>query len=434
MEFKRYKRDLYCIYLIFSYFTNKTKKHYIRCFYICAQIELLESHISYPISKFLFSLLKNKYSVDECAKDDPYLKHVRERYLSSGGRKFLTNNVLVVKKYISPKEKGVIYLKYSENINVFPFIFDLNILQEKYHFVLEQSSESPWQPFNAFYNDKSLVFIQSVSEREMVVHRAHGYIPVPLTSGDWVNKSIFSYDATAKKIYDFCIVSSFIPVKRYPFVLAALKKYWKGDLKFAIVASKHSGESKEWMDGLLRHYGLTDNADIFIEIKQTEVSTILNQSKCLLLASLREGSPKICSEGMLAGNPLVIYKHHIGFPTWKFKAPLVVTYTDAESLIGAIKYAATIDKKEVAELAAKMIGSDRATEILNNSIKEQVQNIGEQWTTDIVEKINKVQSFYKNKADIDQFKSDFENIEHAAFEKGYYNAADAITLFKTADV
>jgi len=434
MEFKRYKRDIFCIYLILLFFTHKSKKNYAKCFFICAQIELLESHISYPISKWLFSLLKNKYAITDCGVNDPYIKDIHDRFSVPGGSKFLTNDIMVIKPYVSPREKGVIYLKYSEIINAFPFIFDLSIIQERYHLVLEQSSESPWQPFNAFYPSKSLVFIESVSEREMVVHKDHGYIPVPLTSGDWVNKDIFSYDPSVEPVYDFCIVSTFQRYKRYPYLLAALRKYWKGDLKFAIVASKYIGESKEWIDALLEKYGLTQNADVFIEIKQGEVNKILNQSKCSILCSLREGSAKICSESMLAGNPLVIYKHHIGFPNWKFKAPMVVNYTDSESLVSSIKYAATIDKAEVAALADKMIGSDRATVILNKCLKENVIASGEEWTVDIIEKVNKVHTFYKIPSDVFKFTEDFKFIESAAFNKSYYSADKAIELFSTADI
>ena len=428
MFVSRLKRDIYSLYLILLFFKHYFSKHYAKCFMICAQTELLQSHISDFVSSFLFGFLKNKYDLKECRMDDPYIVHVRHRF-STESKLFIANDLLFLKPYISPKEKGVLHVKYTEILNAFPLLFDINKIEERYHLVLEQSSESPYQPFNGFYPTKSLVFVQSVSEREKVIHRAHGLIPVPLTSGDWVNRRNFGYDPTVPHVYDFCIVSTFQEYKRYPFLLAALKRYWKGDLKFAIVASTKLGFGRSYIDDLLKENGLTDHADIYLDIKPAEVSHILNQSHCHVLCSLREGSPKVNSESMITGRPVVIHKHHIGFPNWKFSPPLVINYTNAENLVEAIKSCAKIDKKEVADLAAKMIGSERATEVLNEEVKKAALAKGEEWTMDILHKVNNVHTFYYNPEDVNKCLKDYAYLEECAYDRSMYSAQVAIEMF-----
>ncbi len=423
------KRDLYSQYLALQFFQYKTKKQYAKAFATAAQIEYLESHISYPVAGTLFGLMRNKYEPAECAPGDPYVRAIIDRFHGSG-RQFLQNDLLFIKPYISPKEKGVLMVKYSEIVNAIPFLFDLHKLQQRYHLVLEQSSESPFQPFNAFIPNDSLVFIQSVSERERVQHRRHGFIPVPLTSGDWVNKKNFYPDYSIDRKYDFCVISNFIPLKRYPFLFAALKKHWQGPLKFAIVASSHVGEGRPWIENLLKEYGLFDKAEVYLEIPPAQVNQIMNESRCHVMCSLREGSPKVNFESMITGTPVVIHRDHLGFSNWKFKEPMVVNYTDENDIVPAIKKCAAIEKKTVADLADKMIGSARATEVLNKEIKEAALKAGEEWTMDIFEKVNNVHTFYARPTDTEKCLADYEYLQSCATGGFGYSAAEAIALFR----
>jgi len=427
MFIKKIKRDAISFYFSFYFIKHFLKKEWASCFNIAAKIEFLESNISPFISYSLFSLLRKKYDVKDCNISDDYVKAVKTRFKDAGQTSFLENNILVIKPYISENEKGILMIAYSEIINALPFLFDIKKIQRRYHVVLEPSSESPYQPYNAFIPNESLVFVQSVSEREQVIHKKHGFIPVPLTSGDWVNKKNFHFESGVTKIYDFCVVSNLIPVKRYPFLFASLKKYWKGDLRFAIVASSHLGENRGWMENLLHEYGLDGKADIFMEISQTDVNRIYNQSNCSVLCSLREGSPKTPAESMITGTPFIVYKKHIGFPNWKFTYPLVINYTNGQTLVDAIKKSVEIDKADTAMLASNLIGSDNATRILNVEIKKAALEKGESWSIDILEKVNNIHSYYRYPSDVNRCVDDYFFIQSCANENTKYDA-NAIIL------
>lgn len=429
MFYQQLKRDIYTLYLALQYFSHKLKKNYAKCFAVAAQIEYLECHISYGMANFLFSLLRNKYEPGDCGNGDPYVQAIVDRFTTSG-RGFMQNDLLFIKPYISDKERGVLMVKYTEVVNAIPFMFDLHKLQQRYHLVLEQSSESPFQPFNAFIPTDSLVFIQSVSERERVQHRKHGFLPVPLASGDWVNKRNFYPDYSIPREYDFCVISNFIPLKRYPYLFGALKKHWQGSLRFAIVASSHVGENREWIENLLKEYGLHNNADVFIQIPPAQVNTIMNQSRCHVMCSMREGSPKVNFESMITGTPVVIHRDHLGFSNWKFREPMVVNYTNERNLVDAIKQCHYSDKKQVAEMAAGMIGSARATDVLNKEIKEAATKMGEQWTQDIIEKVNNVHTFYANTADVEKCLADYDYLQSCANPNFPYSAAESVQLFR----
>ncbi len=425
----KFKRDLIAIYFTLHYVKNYLNKNYATCFGFAAKTECLESHISGIISRLQYNSLKNKYNPEDCGPSDPYRKSVVSRFNNESGKKFLRANILCIKPWISEKEKGVFMIKYTEIMNALPFLFDMEKLQEKYDLVIEPSWESPYEMYSAFLPLKSDIFVQSLSIRERELHAAHGFKPVPLTAGDWVNIESFYPDESIAKKYDFCIISNFIPVKRYPYLLSALSRYWTGDLKFAIAASSHVGHKREWIENLLKKYGLFEKADIFIEVKHTQINEILNASYCHVLASRREGANKANFESMMAGTPVVVLKTHIGFPNWKFTPPLVANYTTPQDLVTAIKSSKTTTRAEVAKAASEMIGYIHASNTLNKEIKKVSLSRGDEWTVDILPKINRVHLFYGNQEDTRKCIKDYQFIESIIYEKSYYQASLAIERF-----
>lgn len=423
------KRDGATFYFMLHYLKHYMKRNYASCFNEAARIEHFESHISGFFSLLLFNFLKKKYTPADCSPSDPFRKAITDRFTTDSGRLFLRANMLCIKPWISEKEKGVFLVKYTEIMNALPFLFDIKKIQERYHLVIEPSWESPYQMYSAFLPLGSKIFAQSLSLREQKIHKDHGFVPLQVCAGDWVNIKNFSPDYTAEKKYDFCIIANFIPLKRYPFMLSAIKKYWTGDLKFAIMASKYVGNDKNYIHNLLKENGLQDKVDINVEIPPTDVNKILNQSYCHVLGSVREGANKANFESMTAGTPVVVNKYHIGFPNWRYKYPMVINYTDGKTMVDAIKECRKIDKREVAEKAKEMIGSKIATRLINDEIKRTTTAEGDAWTTDILEKVNNVHAFYYDPDDVHKCINDYHFLETVVLDKANYNAELAIERF-----
>lgn len=375
--------------------------------------------------------MKTKYNVSECSATDPFIVKTNERFAIERHKKFLISNTIVLKSYISPTEKGVILVKYTELFNILPFLFDLKRLQQRYHFILEPSSESPYHVYFKFFPTDSLVFIQSLSERESAMSITHGFIPLPVCAADWIMETNFVKMDNVKTKYDFAVIANFIPVKRHDYLFDAVKKYWKDDLKFALVASTHVSEKKEHIEALLDKNGLKQNADFYLNVPHEQVNLILNESKCHVLCSLREGANKANFESLYIGTPVVVHKDHIGFPNYRFKYPMVVNYTNQENLVSAIKTCATINKSDVRDMAQQLIGSKRATEIVNEIIKSESTKLGYNWTVDLHQKVNIVHAYYFNPQNAITCKSDYEFLETCILDKKYYSSKFALERFGT---
>ena len=200
---KEIKRNLVTIYFTAIVIYNLVRRYKINCLVYIAKIEFLDCFLSGPISRLLFGLMKHKYDPTRINQTDPYIVSIKKRFSNKSQLLLLNGNIIVLKPYISQDEKGLILLNYSEVINAFPFLFDLKKVQERYHFLIEPSTESPYQMYLKLYGDTSFVFVEALSEREKKQNTAHGYISVPLCAGDWVNERDFKTDNTVEVIYDF---------------------------------------------------------------------------------------------------------------------------------------------------------------------------------------------------------------------------------------
>ena len=424
------KRDLLSFYFSVFFLRFYMRGQYASCMQYIAKIELLESNISETVSYILNSFLKHKYNpADNGTKGDPFILSIIRRFSEVNQRKFLSSNIIVLKPYLSPKEKGVILLNYTEIINSFPFLFDLNKIQERYHIVLEPSWESPYQMYYRLYQSNSIVFVQSLSKREIAMDKKQGFVDVPVCAGDWINESKFFMDENAVQQYDFCAIANFISFKRHEFLFSALSQHWKGDLKFALIASSHVGNNREWIEKLMAKYNVQGKVDMFIDVLPEEVNKVLNQSKCHVLCSLREGANRANFESMYIGTPVVVHKHHIGFPNFRFDGSMVFNFTNAENFVAAIKASAKANRKEVAAKAQRIIGSEKATYTLNEYIKKETLAKGGIWTLDIFRKVNVVHLFYADVNDAQRCSNDYKYLSEMALSKQYYDFDFAIKRY-----
>ena len=426
------KRDLISVFFLFKFISLYNKGYFASCLELIAKIEFLESYISAGIAAMLLRRMGKKYDPDACDPADPFILSVQDRFSKDGQNRFLCSNVIVLKPYVSQKEKGVILLNYTEIINAFPFIFDLHKVQDRYHIVLEPSWESPYQMYYQFYLETSLVFVQSLSTRELEMNKKHDFISIPVCAGDWINENNFSRIEGIPVEYDFCAIANFIPFKRHTYLISALKNHWKGDLKFALIASAHVGEKKAWIEDLIRVNGLEGKVDIYMEIAPRDVNEILNRSKCHVLCSMREGANRANFESMFVGAPVVVHKHHVGFPNWRFSYPMVVNYTSPKTLVDAIKTCASVDRDAVYNKAKQLIGSEIATKTVNDYVKKESLARGDEWTADIFRKVNNVQTYYFNPDDVLACVKDYEFLQEALVKKDCYSAEYAVNKFRVA--
>jgi hypothetical protein len=339
-------------------------------------------------------------------------------------------NLIVLKPFRLPNERGVLAIKYSEVIEAFPVLFDASQVQRRFHLVLEPSWTGHMQTFVRTIDPaECVVAVQSLTPEDSREFAKRGLVSLPICAGDWVDESTFRVARSVEKRFDFAMVSNFIAWKRHAYVFSALQRHWRGPLSFALVGSSFVGEGVERVRDLLRRYGLTDNAELFIDVTQAKVSSVLNASCCHVLASMREGANRATFEALFAGIPVIVPTGHIGFPAWRFPRESVLSFAGRRDLVAKIRQArADSETARTAEVAARLSGSLNATRIAQESIAREAARRGEPWTSGLFRHVNRVHASYCLGADFDTCEEDYRYLEASVRNDFRYDRALARAL------
>jgi glycosyltransferase involved in cell wall biosynthesis len=335
-----------------------------------------------------------------------------------------------VKPASLPRERGIVVVKYSEIAEAFPVLMDMEKVQARYHVVLEPSTTGHWQSFVRLIDPQpSVVGIQSLTLSDARAFRARGFLDLPICAGDWVDETAFRPVHDVEKRFDFVMVSNFMPMKRHQYVLSALRRHWKGPLRFALAGASDVGGGGPWIRQLLERYGLAENAELYLDVAPEQINQLLNASFCHVLAALREGANRATFEAMLAGTPVLVPRNHVGFPMWRFPPAVVGTFANPRELVAAIhrcrEHASTTS---VAQIAKEVSGSANATRILSSAMKAEATRRNETWTSDPFRHVNRVHASYFNRADLDACEDDYRYLETCARNGFRYEASVAQTL------
>ena len=340
----------------------------------------------------------------------PGAEQVRVRFHSAGSSDLVHANVIALKPFRDAGERGVLLLKYCEVLNAFPLLFDIEAVQRRYHLVFEPSTTGFMQPSTWLVNpNSSVVGVQTVERLSASQYARLGFLPLNVSDGDWVDEDGFRPLDGVQKRYDFAMIATFIPLKRHAFVFDAIRRYWKGSVRFALLTSEWVGEGRPGAERLLQAYDLLDSADVYLDVSQVEVNRILNESRCHVLASQREGANRACLEALFAGIPALLPEGHVGFPHFRYNQSHVRLYRDAADLVQKIvESRGAQDPRVIAGAARKVSGSRVATEVVNAAMKRECIARGESWERDLVPKVTRVHCCYRDPSQFDAHRADYE--------------------------
>jgi glycosyltransferase involved in cell wall biosynthesis len=409
--------------------------HFHDAIELLARSEPLASGMSNRVSQAVLNYAdaqaaRHKIRWHDAWKGSQASNRIRSRFAVESQRRFFHANVIVVKPFVAPRERGIVVVKYSEVGEAFPVLMDMERVQARYHVVLEPSTTGHRQAFVRLIDPRaSVVGIQILTPSDADAFRKRGFLDLPLCAGDWVDESAFHPTPRVEKRFDFVMVSNFLPMKRHAFVFAALRRYWNGPLRFALAGASDVGGGERWIRELLEQYGLSTNAELHVDVAPEQINALLNASYCHILAALREGANRATFEAMLAGTPVLVPHDHVGFPTWRFPQGAVRTFAGSRDLVRAIRDCrVTTDPTSVVEMAKASTGSENATRILSTAMRAEADRRGESWTTEPFRHVNRVHASYFFRADLDACHSDYRYLQSCARDGFGYDPAVAQSL------
>jgi glycosyltransferase involved in cell wall biosynthesis len=219
---------------------------------------------------------------------------------------------VITLKEPSGNEKGVILLKFLDTFIWLRAAHDIERLLKEYYIVFEMSYYGCCCPEilqYASYSEPCIVGAVQSLEHGFLARMNSNLVPANFASCNWVDDRVFYPLATEKK-YDAVYVATWNPVKRHHILFEAVSRIADPTFRAVLVGGGYGGTKYE-IEQWIRYYGVKDRVIVMENLSHEAINQLLNQSRCSLLLSLKEGGNKSIIEGMFANTPCIILDDHI---------------------------------------------------------------------------------------------------------------------------
>ncbi|MCI0459250.1 MAG: glycosyltransferase [Gemmataceae bacterium] len=327
-----------------------------------------------------------------------YRRHVTELPRTQGSARFLDAPLkllgarVIVLKRARPNEKGVLVVDYSFAFPLFAKLFDLEEITRRYHIVLEPS----WSGYCdldilCYAQYEHPVFVQAYEPRDGDFLRSlqANLIPVPVAANWWVDHRVMRPLEGVKKDADLIMVASWARFKRHHRVFAALARLRrKGHHLKTILIGYPIDCSRDDIYRMAGYYGIADQVEMYEWLSPEEVNAHFNRARVNIIWSRKEGVNRTIIEGMFAGVPCIVRDgFNFGY-RYPYINPMTGCFAGEADLADRLVWMAENHHTfRPREWILKHMSCQKATEILERSIREVALAHGEAWTEGLAVKV-----------------------------------------------
>jgi glycosyltransferase involved in cell wall biosynthesis len=312
----------------------------------------------------------------------------------------LRGNLIVLKAPLK-NERGVLLLTYTAASHFFLVNFDVGEISKRYAIVLEPSWATFPEPYMGLFScsePHTVCEMISAEAAEAVGKAQIPVLPIGIGAQDWVDTEVFKPLPEVRKDFDVVMIANFAPWKRHDVLFRAMQKLRPRRIRVALVGVTWE-RTREEFEQEIRRYGVQDDCTVFQRIPPAQVNEILNRSKVKVLLTKIEGANRALSEAMSANVPVLVYKHIVG-PRRTDINPMTGMYADDDELPDVLMRAIESYKRfQPRAWYLQNSGYQNSTSTLNEALRLAAHARNENWTTDIVGKVNRPNAEYVRAAD-----------------------------------
>jgi hypothetical protein len=326
---------------------------------------------------------------------------------------------IVLKSYVSEKEKGLISIHWRWQIDIFVRNYEIKEILRRYMIILGPDCfGSEWTfPFLALmYKGRQMkesVFTSSKHKRTQERLSLMGFKAIPHgTSSDYINPERFLCLDSINKAIDVIMVANWnIPIKRHYVLFKALEKVIE-PLNVVFVGFPGGdyilGDIKELES---RYHIKRHNIRYYENLDPSSVNDLLNRSKMSVITSLMEGGNRACFESFFANTPSIILGESIGVPVEYFNSKTGIVCKGRKLHVAIENMLRHYKEFSPREWALANISPRVTREKINVYLKGFALKNGMSWTTDIAGKQWRGQSFeYVDEEFRNTFQGDYQFI------------------------
>lgn len=379
----RYERDISSLVgvdalgVLYKLFSSKYKKEHITG----SRNSILTSYIASPASqkcRDLFTSFGHQYLIR--------MKYPKE--VHDPGRQ---GDLIILKPYKGPKEKGVLFIQYDEGVQRFASLFDVEKMARFYRFVIEPST-SGYQNVMFFLLhglETDVVFEAQFEPDYNYVNDVGGnFKPIRLGAGDWADPGLFEDGTKEPKEYDVVMIANWLSWKRHDLFFKSLAQVKQFIKKVAVIGYPIEGRTLEDVRKECLKFKVDDLVDFYEKIPSAKVGEILRKSKTGILLSKDEGANRGIYECFFSGVPIILTNENRGVNRDHINPMVGLLASDTELPNVILKMINEYSSFKPREWALNNTGFVNSTQKLNIFLKELSLGAGENWTADIYTKHN----------------------------------------------
>ena len=293
---------------------------------------------------------------------------------------------VVLKPWLGPREKGVIFFSCEEQWFKLLKYCDLAQFAARYTLVVAPSWCPPHSVVNAVfpsvYPERLFMLLSNAKDLTYIPRLSSKYVIVPLLASHWVNPDLYQPRTAAARDIDVVMAGSFARFKRHQALFRAMRKM-KRRPRVLILGQERDGRTADTIRAEAEAFGVQDAVTIVANPRNESVADSLCRAKVSVVLSRRDGSCPVVAESLFAGTPVGMLAEsqigssaHINDQTGRFLNEARL----AEELEAFIDSAAAYRPRAWAE---QYLSCHRSTSLMNNILQHSSHGGDQQWTADI---------------------------------------------------
>jgi hypothetical protein len=292
---------------------------------------------------------------------------------------------VVLKPWISEREKGVVFVSYDTQWIRLLVNADLKQFAKRYTLVVSPAWCPPHSVITCLspvmFPDPIFTLISNEKDLGHFARISDHYIPVPLFASSWVNPQWYVPVPFEKKDVDIFMLANFAKYKRHWVLFDALGRM-PSSVRVLLIGQADTRTADD-LRAEARAFGAQDRFDLIVNAPDATVFAAFARAKTSVILSRREGSCVAVAESMFANTPVGIFEDaEIGsraFINEKTGRFFRHGHLDRQLM----EFIAAADRYAPRAWAEQNISCFKSSKTLNEILKKRLLADGQEWTQDI---------------------------------------------------
>jgi hypothetical protein len=296
------------------------------------------------------------------------------------------NKSMILKPYVSPSEKGVLFIAFEEMWIKLLKPANYRELGERYTVVLSPSCSPPHvlstYAFPAIFPGPVFTLISHPKDLDYFSQMSPNLIAVPLYASSWVNPELFQPLPKNERAYDLLMVANFAKVKRHQAFFGALRSMPR-DMRILLIGQNQDGRTADTIRESARWYGVADRFTLLSNQPYRAIPKAYCNARASVMLSKREGSCVAIVESLFADTPAAMLQE-AGIGSRVFINDETGRFLDGQHLARDLtEFVQNADRYQPRQWAEQNISCRHSSDVLNDILKQKSLDLGHDWTQNI---------------------------------------------------